>query len=56
MKGDGRKGGKAKGKGFGGDCWNCGEKGHRANECQKTVSPMEIGSVEEDEDVKVGGV
>ena len=55
-KGDGRKGGKAKGKGFGGECWNCGEKGHRANECQKQGSSMEIGSVEEVEELNVGGI
>ena len=41
-KGDGRKGGKAKGKGFVCECWSCGEKGHRANGFQKTESPMEI--------------
>ena len=55
-KGDSRKGGKAKGKGFAGECWHCGEKGHRANECQKNGSPMEIRSVEEIEAVNVGGI
>ena len=55
-KGDGKKGGKAKGKGFNFECWNCGEKGHRASECQKTGSSMEIGSVKEAREVEVGGV
>ena len=39
-----------------GECYACGEKGHRASECLKPNSSMEIGSVEESEEVEVGGV
>ena len=44
------------GKGFAGECWVCGEKGHRATECTKNKGKqsMEIGSVEEE--VQVGGI
>ena len=38
-----------------GECWTCGEKGHRSNECTHQKSAMEIGSVEEEE-LNVGGV
>ena len=53
---DGKKGGKTKGKGFGGECYNCGEKMHRSSECQKPNSSIEIGSVEDSREVQVGGV
>jgi hypothetical protein len=56
-KGEYGKGkGKGKSKGFGGECWQCGERGHRAYECPKGKS-MGIGSVEEEGDeINVGGV
>ena len=58
------KGGKSKGKGmeregkgFGGECWTCGEKGHRSNECPNKEGAAEIGSVEEAaRERSVGGV
>ena len=56
-KGGGKGGWKGKGKGFMGECWTCGERGHRSNECtnQNPKTAMEIGSVEE-EQLHVGGV
>ena len=51
-----KAGGKGKGKTIVGDCWNCGECGHRASECPKKGSPMAIGSVEQHDEVHVGGV
>jgi hypothetical protein len=53
-KGGGKGPGKGKGKSFGGECWTCGERGHRSNECTGGKSAMEIGSVEEE--CNVGGV
>jgi hypothetical protein len=56
-KGGGKGNGKGKGKGFMGECWTCGEKGHRSNECTNQhvkTAAMEIGSVERD--LNVGGV
>ena len=43
-----------KGKNFAGECWTCGERGHRSSECRK--SAMDIGSVEESFETHVGGV
>ena len=59
-KGGGKGSVKGKGKAFGGECWTCGERGHRSNECtnhklaQGDKQPMEIGSVEKE--TNVGGV
>ena len=55
-KGGGKKGG---GKGFGGECWTCGQKGHRSNDCpNKGKSAMEIGCVEDggSKEIAVGGI
>ena len=55
----GGKGMKGKGKGaaFGGECWHCGEKGHRATDCPKQGGKMEIGCVEGGcKDVALGGI
>jgi hypothetical protein len=51
-KGKGKGGGKSGGgKGFGGECWTCGQKGHRSNDCpNKGKTGAEISEVE------VGGV
>ena len=64
MKGENNKGmgfkgsgkGKSFGKGFAGYCWNCGEQGHRADQCKKAWAieeevAAEVGQVEE-----IGGV
>ena len=56
-KGGGKGSVKGKGKAFGGECWTCGEKGHRSNECpnlKPAQQSMEIGSVEKE--TNVGGV
>ena len=60
-KGDAGKGKGSKGKGkggFGGECWVCGEKGHRSYECpgSKKEGTAEIGSVEEADDTKITAV
>jgi hypothetical protein len=64
-KGNGKGKGDFKGKGKGafmGVCWQCGDVGHRAVECQKggglggAGSSMEIGAVAEDGARAVGGV
>ena len=46
-KGGGQGGWKGTGKGFMGECWTCGERGHRSNECtnQNPKTAIEIGSV-----------
>ena len=50
--------GKSKGKGktFDGECWSCGERGHRSQDCQKGKSVTNIGSVEEEQETYVGRV
>ena len=53
-KGAGPKGSS---KGFGGQCWTCGEAGHRSNECPRNTKVAEIRSVsEEQSELNVGGV
>ncbi len=50
------KGSKGKGKGgFSGECWVCGENGHRSYECpgSKKGGEAENGSVEEADDKKI---
>ena len=47
---------KAKGRLFDGECWSCGERGHRAQHCQKGKSVTNIESVEEEQETYVGGV
>ena len=36
--------------------WSCGERGHRAQDCQKGESVTNIGSVEGEQETYVGGV
>jgi hypothetical protein len=60
-KGDfGKSGSKGSGKGFNGNCFKCGEAGHRAFHCPKAAggagSSMEIGAVGEEGQASVGGV
>ena len=52
-KGGGKGQSKGKGKSFGGECWTCGEKGHRSSECDHgRKADMEIGSVEQEVGVR----
>ena len=41
---------KGKGKAFDGECWSCGERGHRAQDCKGEKSVTNIGSVEEEQE------
>ena len=47
---------KGKGKAFDGECWSCGERVHRAQDCKGGKSVTNIGSVEEEQETYVGGV
>ena len=47
--------GKGKGGGFGGECWKCGERGHRQQDCPGNKTAMDIGNVETQDSLKTVG-
>ena len=54
QKGSG-KGWKGKGKGFGGECWKCGERGHRQQDCPGNNTAMDVRNVGAQEPPKTVG-
>ena len=47
--------GTSKGKGYQGECWNCGKVGHKSNECTKMMVDNVMEEVV-DEECEVGGL